>query len=115
MYTGQLLGLPCMSRPAPDPWNAMRLHPVDIAIVLVYFFVVILIGLWVSRRGTKNIVGYTLAERSLPWYRLGISDASGMYDVSGTMWQVYAFFIYGVKSIWLPFVWPVFNQIFLLV
>ena len=93
----------------------MRLHPVDIAIVLVYFFVVILIGLWVSRRGTKNIVGYTLAERSLPWYRLGISDASGMYDVSGTMWQVYAFFIYGVKSIWLPFVWPVFNQIFLLV
>src|SRR5580658_52073 len=93
----------------------MRLHPVDIAIVVVYFFAVILIGLWVSRRGTKNIVGYTLAERSLPWYRLGISDASGMYDVSGTMWQVYAFFIYGVKSIWLPFVWPVFNQIFLLV
>jgi Na+/proline symporter len=93
----------------------VQLHAVDIAIVFVYFLVVILIGLWVSRRGTKNIVGYTLASRSLPWYRLGISDASGMYDVSGTMWQVYAFFIYGVKSIWLPFVWPVFNQIFLMV
>jgi len=93
----------------------VQLRAIDIGIVVAYFLVVILIGLWVSRRGTKNIVGYTLASRSLPWYRLGISDASGMYDVSGTMWQVYAFFIYGVKSIWLPFVWPVFNQIFLMV
>ena len=82
----------------------MRLHPVDVAIVLTYLLGVILVGLWVSRRGTKNIVGYTLAGRSVPWYRLGISDASGMYDVSGTMWQVYAFFIYGLKSIWLPFI-----------
>ena len=54
------------------------------------------------------------AARSLPWYLLGISDASGMFDISGTMLMVYWLFVYGLKSIWLPFLWPVFNQIFLM-
>jgi Na+/proline symporter len=37
-----------------------------------------------------------------------------MFDIAGTMAMVYWLFIYGLKSIWLPFVWPVFNQIFLM-
>ena len=92
----------------------MKLHPVDLAIILGYFLTVILIGLWVSRRGAKDLNSYFLGSKSLPWYLLGISDASGMFDISGTMWMVYILFVYGLKSIWLPFVWPVFNQIFLM-
>ena len=38
-----------------------------------------------------------------------------MFDISGTMWLVYVLFIYGLKSIWLPWVWPTFNQIFLMI
>ena len=57
---------------------------------------------------------YVLGGKSLPWYLLGISDASGMFDISGTMWMVSILFVYGLKSIWLPFFWPVFNQIFLM-
>src|SRR5690625_7147659 len=38
-----------------------------------------------------------------------------MLDISGTMWMVYLHFIYGLKSIWIPWLWPVFNQIFLMV
>src|SRR4029453_18225490 len=45
---------------------------------------------------------------------VGISDASGMFDIAGTMVMVYWLFVYGLKSIWLPFLWPVFNQIFLM-
>jgi Na+/proline symporter len=93
----------------------MRLHAIDIAIIVVYFVAVITVGLWVSRRGAKNMGSYFLGGRALPWYLLGISNASGMFDVSGTMWLAYILFIYGVKGIWLPFVWPVFNQIFLMV
>jgi Na+/proline symporter len=92
----------------------MKLHAVDIAIILGYFAAVILIGLWVSRRGAKDLDSYFLGSKSLPWYLLGISDASGMFDISGTMWMVYILFVYGLKSIWLPFLWPVFNQIFLM-
>ena len=92
----------------------MRLHTIDIAIIVGYFVVIILLGLWVSRRGVKDMNGYFLGGKSLPWYMLGISDASGMFDISGTMWLVYILFLYGLKSIWLPWLWPTFNQIFLM-
>ncbi|MFO1514347.1 MAG: sodium:solute symporter family protein [Verrucomicrobiota bacterium] len=90
------------------------LHTLDIAIIAGYFVTVILIGLWVSRRGVKDLDSYFLGGKSLPWYLLGVSDASGMFDISGTMWLVYVLFLYGLKSVWLPWVWPVFNQIFLM-
>ena len=92
----------------------MQLHTLDIAIILGYFLVIILIGLWVSRRGVKDLDSYFLGGKSLPWYLLGISDASGMFDISGTMWLVSILFLYGLKSIWLPWLWPTFNQIFLM-
>jgi Na+/proline symporter len=92
----------------------MKLHPLDIAIIGVYFVTTVLIGLWVSRRGAKDLDSYVLGSKSLPWYLLGISDASGMFDISGTMLMVYWLLVYGLKSIWLPFLWPVFNQIFLM-
>lgn len=92
----------------------MKLSPLDIAIILAYFLISILLGFWVSKRGSKDMDSYVLGGKSLPWYVLGISDASGMFDISGTMWMVYILFTYGLKSIWLPFLWPVFNQIFLM-
>jgi Na+/proline symporter len=92
----------------------MAIQLVDLVILLVYFAATILVGLWVSKRGAKDPDAYFLGGKSLPWYLLGISDASGMFDISGTMAMVYWLFVYGLKSIWLPFLWPVFNQIFLM-
>ena len=92
----------------------MHLQTLDIAIIVGYFLLVIALGLWVSRRGTKDLDSYFLGGKSLPWYLLGVSDASGMFDIAGTMWLVYALFLYGAKSIWLPWMWPTFNQIFLM-
>jgi Na+/proline symporter len=92
----------------------MKLATPDLVIIGLYFLSTILIGLWVSRRGSKDLDAYVLGGKSLPWYVLGISDASGMFDISGTMVLVYYLFVYGLKSIWLPFMWPVFNQIFLM-
>jgi hypothetical protein len=58
---------------------------------------------------------YFLGSNSLPWWILGVSDASGMFDITGTMWLVYILFVYGFKSVWMPWIWPTFNQIFLMV
>lgn len=55
-----------------------------------------------------------MGGKSLPWYMLGLSDASDMFDISGTMWMVALCFVYGLKSIWIPWLWPVFNQVFLM-
>jgi len=93
----------------------MKLHAVDIIIVLVYLLSVSLIGVFLSRRASRNLNSYLLGGKELPWYLLGLSNASGMFDISGTMWLVTIMFVYGLKSVWLPWLWPTFNQIFLMI
>ena len=93
----------------------MTLHPLDLSIVLIYLAAVIIIGFVMKKRASKNIKTYFLGGNTLPWYMLGLSNASGMFDISGTMWMVTLLFIYGVKSVWIPWLWPVFNQIVLMV
>jgi SSS family solute:Na+ symporter len=86
----------------------------DLCIIAVYFIVALTLGMIVSKRAVKNMNSYFLGSNSLPWWILGVSDASGMFDITGTMWLVYVLFVYGFKSIWLPWIWPTFNQIFLM-
>jgi len=93
----------------------MKLHAVDIIIVFGYLVSVSLIGVFLSRRASKNLNSYLLGGKELPWYLLGLSNASGMFDISGTMWLVTILFVYGLKSVWLPWLWPTFNQIFLMI
>ncbi|MCL1932691.1 MAG: Na+:solute symporter [Candidatus Azobacteroides sp.] len=88
---------------------------IDIAIIAVYLCFLIFIGLYLKNRASKNLEAYLLGGKSLPWYMLGISNASGMFDISGTVWLVAITVLYGLKSIYIPWVWPVFNQIFLMV
>ncbi|WP_428819998.1 sodium:solute symporter family protein [Microbulbifer sp. MCCC 1A16149] len=93
----------------------MNLAPIDLMVIGLYLLATLFIGFWVSRRASKNIQSYFLGGNKLPWYYLGLSNASGQFDISGTMWMVYLLFIYGLKSIYIPWLWPAFNQIFLMV
>jgi len=93
----------------------VHLHPIDIAIIVGYLLLSVGVGYWVSKRASRNLRAYFLGGNVMPWYVLGVSDASGMFDIAGTMWLVYIMFVYGLKSIWIPWVWPVFNQVFLAV
>lgn len=92
----------------------MKLKGLDISILVIYLILVIVLGLVLKKRSAKNKEAYMLGGKSLPWYMLGLSNASDMFDVSGTMWMVMLAFVYGLKSIWLPWLWPVFNQVFLM-
>lgn len=92
----------------------MVLQTVDIAIILGYLMVTILIGLVLKKKAQSDISSYLLGGKKIPWYMLGLSNASGMFDISGTMWLVTLTFVYGLKSIWIPWLWPVFNQVFLM-
>lgn len=93
----------------------MYLHPADLVIVVVYLAASIWIGIHRSRYAATDSETYFLGGKKLSWRILGISDASGMFDITGTMWMVSMMFVYGVKSAWLTWLWPVFNQIFLMV
>jgi Na+/proline symporter len=93
----------------------MHLHVLDIVIIVAYLLSTVLIGYWVSHRASQNMQAYFLGGNKMPWYVLGISNASGMFDISGTMLLVSWMFVYGLKSVWIPWLWPTFNQIFLMV
>ncbi len=93
----------------------MHLHTIDIAIIIAYLLTSVGVGYWVSHRASRDMKAYFLGGNTMPWYVLGISNASGMFDIGGTMLLVYWMFVYGVKSVWIPWLWPTFNQIFLMV
>jgi solute:Na+ symporter, SSS family len=93
----------------------LNLHGIDIAVVVAYLVTSVLVGYWVSHRASRDIKAYFLGGNVMPWYVLGVSNASGMFDISGTMLLVYWMFVYGLKSVWIPWLWPTFNQIFLMV
>ncbi|MEO6229267.1 MAG: sodium:solute symporter family protein [Ferruginibacter sp.] len=92
----------------------MKLQLVDILILIGYLVTMILIGFWMRKKAKQNKESYLMGGKSLPWYMLGLSDASDMFDISGTMWMVALCFVYGLKSIWIPWLWPVFNQVFMM-
>jgi SSS family solute:Na+ symporter len=92
----------------------MNLKLIDISILLLYLATMIFIGFWYRKKARQNKESYLMGGKSLPWYKLGLSDASDMFDISGTMWMVALCFVYGLKSIWIPWLWPVFNQVFMM-
>src|SRR5690554_2176667 len=93
----------------------MQLATIDLVIIAAYLLATIFIGFWISSRASKNLRSYFLGGNKLKWYTLGLSNAWGMFEISGTMWMVYLLFVYGLSSIYIPWLWPVFNQVFLLV
>jgi Na+/proline symporter len=93
----------------------VELSNLDLAIILSYILVVLALGFILSRRAKQNLDHYFLGGNKIKWYLLGLSNASGMFDISGVMWTVTLLFVYGLKSSWIPWLWPVWNQVFVMV
>ncbi|WP_373550165.1 sodium:solute symporter family protein [Haliscomenobacter sp.] len=91
------------------------LSTLDLLIIAAYFALMIALGLYMRNQAKKSKDAYLMGGKTLPWYMLGLSDASDMFDISGTMLLVSMAFLYGFKSVFIPWMWPVFNQIFLMV
>src|SRR3954467_9355337 len=92
----------------------MKLQLIDFLIIVAYLVSMLMIGWFMRKKARKDKASYLMGGKRLPWYMLGMSDASDMFDISGTMWMVSLCFVYGLKSIWIPWLWPVFNQVFMM-
>lgn len=90
----------------------MKLSFIDTSIIVLYLVTMVMLGWFLRKKARLNKESYLMGGKKLPWYMLGMSDASDMFDISGTMWMVSLCFVYGIKSIWIPWLWPVFNQVF---
>lgn len=87
---------------------------IDVLIIALYLILTLSIGIWVSKKASKGLDSYFLGGKSIKWYYLGLSNGSGMFDVSGTAWMVGILFLYGVKSFMFMWMWPIWNQIFVM-
>ena len=87
---------------------------IDVVIIAVYLLLTIGIGIYVAKKASKGLDSYFLGGKSIKWYYLGLSNGSGMFDVSGTAWMVGILFLYGVKSFMFMWIWPIFNQVFVM-
>ena len=59
----------------------MKLHTTDLLIICAYLIAMIVIGLILKKRAAQNMDSYFLGGKSLPFYMLGLSNASGMFDI----------------------------------
>ena len=87
---------------------------IDLSIIIIYIVLTIGLGIWVSKKASRGLDSYFLGEKSIKWYYLGLSNGSGMFDVSGTAWMVGILFLYGLKSFMFMWLWPIWNQIFVM-
>ena len=93
----------------------MQLHNIDWAIIIGYFLVTILIGLWASKKAGKSSVDFFLSGRNMPWWLLGISMVATTFSadtpnlvtdivrkngVSGN-WVWWAFLLTGMLTVFL--------------
>ena len=90
------------------------MHIVDVVIIVLYIVLTLGVGVWVSKKASAGLDSYFLGGKTIKWYYLGLSNGSGMFDVSGTAWMVGILFLYDVKSFMFMWMWPVFNQVFVM-
>jgi Na+/proline symporter len=93
----------------------MNFDLIDILIVIAYLVASIGVGFWISKKAGTSLQNYFLGGNQMKWYYLGLSNGAGMFDVSGTTWTVTILVVYGLKSVWIPWLWPVWNQMFVMI
>jgi len=81
----------------------MHLHVIDIAIIIAYLVLSVLIGYWVSHRASRDMRAYFLGGNVMPWYILGDLQCFGyVRHQRHHCCLVYCMFVYGAKSVWIP-------------
>ncbi len=74
------------------------MNTVDLVIVIVYLFSIVVVGLLVQKKASKDIDSYFLGNRKLPWWVLGASGMASNTDIAGTMINTAFIYALGTKG-----------------
>ena len=77
----------------------MKLHTTDLLIICAYLIAMIVIGLILKKRAAQNMDSYFLGGKSLPFYMLGLSNASGMFDYGHNAYGILGIRLWFQKSL----------------
>lgn len=79
------------------------LNGIDYAIIVIYFSILIGLGLYLQKKASSSLEDYFLAGRNLPWWALGISGMAAWLDVTGTMMVTSFLFLLGPRGLFIEF------------
>ncbi len=85
----------------------------DVVILIAYLGAVVMLGLWLRRRASRDIDSYFLAGRRMSWWPLSMSGSVSTFDITGTMLIVSLFYKLGLKSMWFHWMWGFMMAAFL--
>ena len=90
------------------------MDPLDYAVIVLYFILVIGVGWWYRRRAARDLDSYFLGGKQIHWVALAMSGSVSNFDITGTMWIVSIIFVLGMKSMWHHWMWGVLMGAFFL-
>lgn len=91
----------------------MKLTSLDVALILGFFAIFLIIGIWVSKKSGKNTQEFFLSGKNMPWWLLGISMVATTFSadtpnlvtnivrengIAGN-WEWWAFLITGMVTV----------------
>ena len=59
----------------------MNLLPIDWIIIFLYLIFSLSVGIWSSKKSSKNIQSFFLAGRNMPWWLLGVSMVATTFSI----------------------------------
>ncbi|MEM6822662.1 MAG: sodium:solute symporter, partial [Verrucomicrobiota bacterium] len=71
---------------------------IDYVVIFGYLIFLLLVGVYFSRKASKDADHYFLGGRRLPWWCLGASGMSSNLDVAGTMTIVTLLYLFGLHG-----------------
>jgi len=79
----------------------------DAVVVLIYFALVLGVGIFYSKKASQDLDAYFLGGKRMHWLTLAMSGSVSTFDVTGTMWMVSVLYLLGMKSWWHHWMWGV--------
>lgn len=79
------------------------LNGFDYGVIIVYFAVLVSLGLYLKKRASSSLEDYFLGGRKLPWWALGISGMASFLDITGTMIIISFLYMLGPRGLYIEF------------
>ncbi|OHB59038.1 MAG: sodium:solute symporter [Planctomycetes bacterium GWF2_42_9] len=81
----------------------MTMHPLDIAIIVFYMLLLVVIATYLKKRATNSMDDYFLGGRQMPWWTLGVTGMAAWLDMTGTMIITAFLFMLGPRGLFVEF------------
>lgn len=80
-----------------------NLNPLDYLVIILYFSMLVGLGLYLKKKASASMDDYFLGGRQLPWWLLGFSGMGHFLDIAGTMLIISFLYLLGPRGMFIEF------------